>query len=276
VRSSREGSHGTQAARTARLTRIAADLRAEGYKPGLGGLKPKHVDALVARWQRDELNPGTIKNRMSDLRWWSSKTGKAGVVRASNDEYGIPRRQYVASESKARTLPADRLALVTDTHVHMSLRLQAHFGLRREECLKFAPSYADRGGSIVLKGSWCKGGRPREIPVRTAAQRAVLNEAHRLAGGGSMIPPARSYVHQLRTYERQTAHAGLEKNHGLRHHYAQARYYELLGWAAPAAGGPTQKELTASQREQDRQVREYISEELGHNRTQITTVYLGR
>jgi hypothetical protein len=49
----------------------------------------------------------------------------------------------------------------------MSLRLQAAFGLRREEAVKFQPSYADRGDRLALKASWCKGGRAREIPVRT-------------------------------------------------------------------------------------------------------------
>ena len=67
----------------------------------------------------------------------------------------------------------------------------------------------------------------------------MLNEARRLAGRGSMIPSGRSYVEQVKLYERQTAAAGLHKLHGLRHAYAQERYKELTGWAAPAAGGPS-------------------------------------
>lgn len=37
--------------------------------------------------------------------------------------------------------------------------MQAAFGLRREESIKFAPSFADRGDSVVLKPSWTKGGK---------------------------------------------------------------------------------------------------------------------
>lgn len=48
------------------------------------------------------------------------------------------------------------------------------------------------------------------------------------------------------------------------------------GWAAPAAGGPGSKALTPEQRELDREARLTISAELGHEREQITAVYLGR
>jgi hypothetical protein len=64
--------------------------------------------------------------------------------------------------------------------------------------------------------------------------------------------------------------------HGLRHAYAQERYRELTGWPAPAAGGPTVKALTAEQRTIDRQARLTISQELGHEREQITSIYLGK
>ena len=39
------------------------------------------------------------------------------------------------------------------------------FGLRREESLKIQPGWADRGDTLVLKDSWTKGGRSREIPM---------------------------------------------------------------------------------------------------------------
>jgi hypothetical protein len=56
------------------------------------------------------------------------------------------------------------------------------------EAIKFASSYADKGDHLLLKASWTKGGQPQAIPVRTEAQRSVLDRAHRSAGGGSLIP----------------------------------------------------------------------------------------
>ena len=169
----------------------------------------------------------------------------------------------------------EALDKVRDEHVRMSLELQQAFGLRREEAIKFQPSFADRGDHLVLKSSWTKGGRERTIPIRTEAQRDVLNRARRLAGVGSLIPSHRIYVQQLRIYEGNTLRAGLSNMHGLRHAYAQNRYEELTGWQAPAAGGPNAKTLTPEQRETDRQARLTISRELGHEREQITAAYCG-
>ena len=276
VRKDRTGSRVSQAQREQRLCQAARDLDRLGMRPRVGGLKPRHVEALIDDWQHRGLSAGTIKNRMVDLRWWASTVGKAGVVAGSNDRYGIDRRVFVSNESKARELPAEALAKVTDPHVAMSLRLQAAFGLRREEAIKFTAAYADRGDHLTLKASWCKGGRAREVPIRTPEQRALLADVRALAGAGSLIPPELRYSDQLGRYERQTIRAGLDRMHGLRHAYAQRRYHELTGWPAPAAGGPATSELTPEQRDRDTLARVAISRELGHEREQITAVYLGR
>jgi integrase len=157
----------------------------------------------------------------------------------------------------------------------MSLELQQAFGLRREEAMKFRPSFADRDDHLVLKASWTKGGKERVIPIRTEVQRDVLNRARLLAGFGSLIQSNRNYVQQMRVYEGNTLRAGLSRMHGLRHAYAQNRYEELTGWKASAAGGPKAKVLTPEQRETDRQARLIISRELGHERAQITAAYCG-
>nr|WP_279545431.1 integrase domain-containing protein [Pseudoteredinibacter isoporae] len=182
----------------------------------------------------------------------------------------------VAKTSKAQSLDQQKLNSITDPHIRMSLELQAAFGLRREESIKFTPSYADQQDHIRLKSTWCKGGRERTIPIRTECQRATLNKAHQLAGKGSLIPSQLSYAQQMRRYEKQTAKAGLCKMHGLRHSYAQIRYQELTGWLAPANQGPTSKQLTTEQKQIDLNARLIISKEMGHTREQITATYLGR
>ncbi len=138
-----------------------------------------------------------------------------------------------------------------------------------------SPSYSKRSNRPTALRS-LGGGRPREIPIRNVEQRQVLEEAKALAGRGSLIPTERSYVEQLRRFEYQCAVAGAHRIHGHRHQYAQTRYRELTGWPAPAAGGPRSRDLTPSQREADREARLTISEELGHEREQITAGYLGR
>jgi site-specific recombinase XerC len=273
----RDGSHATQADRQRSLSLISRQLREAGFRQmGASSLKGKHVQALLARWHSEGLSAGTLKNRLSHLRWWAGKVGKAGILPADNAQLGIAERRFVTNVSKARELGETDLNRITDAHVRMSLQLQAAFGLRREESIKFCPAYADRGDHLVLKDSWTKGGRARIVPITTPAQRATLDAAHRLAGSGSLIPAHKSYIQQRRLYDGQCNAAGLRHMHGLRHQYAQNRYAALTGWKAPAAGGPCAKALTPAQRAQDALARQIISRELGHERAQITAIYLGR
>ena len=273
----RDGSYATQQNRERLLSLMADQLNMLGYR-GLRAqsLKPKHVEALVTKWRQEGLSVGTVKNRMAALRWWAQKVDRRNVIARSNDHYGIPERHFVSSESKAQQVGEADLERVRDPHVRMSLELQQAFGLRREEAIKFRPSYADRGDRLVLKDTWTKGGKAREIPVRNATQREVVARAHRLAGKGSLIPRDRNYRQQLRVYERHTANAGLSKLHGLRHAYAQQRYEELTGWKSPAAGGPSGSALSATERSLDRQARLVVSLELGHERLAVVKIYLGR
>lgn len=249
------------------MTLIANELHELGYRHMRAkSLKPKHIEALVHHWQAKDLSIGTIKNRMSALRWWAEKIDKQNVVARSNKHYGIPDRCYVAKKSKAKKITLEQLGRVKDEYVRMSLELQRAFGLRREEAMKFIPRYADQGNHIRLKGSWTKGGKPRKVPVRTEGQREVLDRARGLADSGSLIPSHRSYVQHLRVYENSTLRAGLSKLHGLRHAYAQERYEELTGWKCPVIGESNNKSLSQEQREQDRGARLIISQELGHGR----------
>ena len=210
---------------------------------------------------------------MSAIRWWAEKIDKRNVVARDNSHYGIQDRIYVSNESKVKAVTEEQLSRIKDEYTKTSLRLQAAFGLRREEAIKIIPRDADGGHDLHLKSTWTKGGKARTIPIRNDQQRHALEAAKALAGRGSLIPPNKRYVDQLRTYERQTANAGLSKLHGLRHAYAQRRYLELTGWDCPAAGGPVG--LTSVQREADQAARMEISRELGHERLGITSIYLG-
>src|SRR6266567_8899268 len=273
-----DGSYGTQANRKAMLLQCGAHLLAAGYNQlHAYQLKGRHINALLQQWQADGLSPATQKNRMAVVRWWAEKIGKAAMLKPTNAAYGIPQRQPRARTSKARPLPPDKLALIRNVHVRMSLELQRAFGLRREESLKIKPHQADQGDRLVLQGSWTKGGRPRDIPILTAAQREVLDRAKALVRfkEASLIPKDRTYAQQLGCYEGQCKRAGLDHLHGLRHAYAQDRFLELAGFPAPVAGGPSWQEMTETQRAIAYDARLVISHELGHGREAIVAAYLG-
>ena len=107
----RDGSYGTQAQRSKVLQLSADQLVVMGYRHLMAHtLKPKHVEALTEKWIAGGLSAGTLKNRMSALRWWALKVNRQNVIARSNDHYGIPDRVFVTNESKAQTLMADHFS----------------------------------------------------------------------------------------------------------------------------------------------------------------------
>lgn len=279
----RDGSFATQANRREMLSLFSRELKDIGYK--INNLKPhdlkgRHINALVKKWQSEKKSVGTIKNRMAVLRWLFKKIGKPVVIKNSNAIYGIQNRQYVTNQNKSISLKEFDLSRI-DPNFAQSLRLQEAFGLRREEAMKFQPSYAldgqiiDNAKYIRIMSSWAKGGRARIIPITNEKQRNELRSAYARAveNGGSLVPKEKSYVSHLSFFENVTRSLGLGQTHGLRHGYAQARYVELMGFPCPAVGGI--RELTVEEKQKDRIVRLQISEEIGHSRINITSIYLG-
>ena len=108
-RRNRDGSFATRYAREQILTMVANQLYEMGFTEGLSA--------------------GTLKNRMTELRWWAEKVAKQGVIAKDNDHYGIARRQYVTNISRARALTSGDLSKITDSYTKISFKLQAAFGL---------------------------------------------------------------------------------------------------------------------------------------------------
>ena len=273
----RENSYNTQRARRAIVKMMANQLGDMGFmRLKAKNLKEKHALALIERWRGEGLSAGTLKNRMGVLRWVYEKVNKSWMLAARNADYGIENRQYLTGVNKAREVSLESLERIGSEHVRLSVEMQRRFGMRREEAMKVQVAWADRGTYLKLKGSWTKGGRERTIPIRTEAQRELLDRVRALVGNGSLIPASSTYIEHLKLYENQTRAAGLEKLHGLRHAYAQERYRELTGWDAPAAGGPSRGKLSKDQRQVDYDARMTISRELGHSRENVTIIYLSR
>ncbi|MGH8452288.1 integrase domain-containing protein [Pseudomonas sp.] len=77
----------------------------------------------------------------------------------------------------------------------------------------------------------------------------------------AVVRPARDILHEH----------GLKGFHELRAAYACERYEQLTGFPAPVSGGRCHRE----DRGLDRQARQQISQELGHNRIDVVSAYIG-
>ena len=290
LKENQTGSRATQDARIDTVNAFVKTLDREGFSRDIRKrdyrLQERHVARAVTAWRRfGAVSDRSIENRLAHLRSLARWQGSPGLLR-SNSEYlpdREPRREGPA-ESKAVDPSTVHPEAAWTPFAKASLKLQKEFPLRREEALKIQPWRSgdpETATHLVLHGSACKGGRPRDIPIRTEAQREALRFASDVAQGGSLIPPGLKYAGKGGSwrdeYRKEAALAGLPDGatHGLRHAYAQARYEELTGWPAPVNGGPWRVDMSAADAEVDRQARLLVAEELGHGQARRASAYLG-
>jgi integrase len=219
---------------------------------------------------------------MVDIRWLASKHGHEDRI-PSNKDIGLALRKNQPNYgiNKSEELKADKLAQL-EQREQLITRLRYQFGLRTAEACKFSHAYAtkDNPDSISLKGSWCKGGRPREIPITNNEQRQLLAEikAHQDGHGEkSMIPKEQSFKAYYRDYNEARYDVGIA-GHGLRHKWAQNRFKELSGGIdCPLAGGAEYASLSPSDKIKWDEAASQVNQELGHgkDRQDITSTYIG-
>ena len=279
LKHNRDGSRNTQATRKKRLMLVADQLVDEGYQlEHVNKLKYKHVQHLVKYWLNQGLSPGTIKNRMTDLRWVTQKLGKHDLIPANNYTLDIPRREYVTNKDKSIILIEEQLSKIQDSNIKLSLILQQALGLRRGESIKIRINQAVVNDQLHLQGSWCKNGRARVVKIQYAEQWEAIKLCKAYVGNTnhSLIPIEKTYYQQLKKYENELINAGINKAHGLRHAYAQRRYQDLTGRSCAARGGLLKQEMTEDQLRLDKTARQVISIELGHERLELVAVYCGK
>lgn len=161
--------------------------------------------------------------------------------------------------------------------MQISIRFQQEFGLRREEAAKFIPAIAVKKDHIALEASWTKGGKARTIPITNAAQKILLRDIKSLVNQkASLIPAVMNYKQYKSHRDHFLARAGIRQAHGLRHHYAQQRYIVLTnGLIPPKLCKGERPKLTEAEQALDLRARLIVSQELGHERIEITRTYLG-
>ena len=284
MKHNRDGRPDRQTARHQHLRMFLGKLQVRGYgtRWDVHRLGAKEVRRVVHDWREEEIAESTIANRLVAVRWLAEKLGRADLI-PTNRELGILGRNKAPGwgENKAKPLDPQALDRLGERELLIT-QIRHAFGLRTEEACKFSHAYAtaDDPEQIRLKGSWCKGGRPRTIPVADPWQRELLDrvgEFQRRHGERSMIPKDVKFVTYYRRYNRFRNALDIA-GHGLRHGYAQRIFEQVAGFPAPLAGGPAYSGLDAEARERWDRAAAIVNQELGHGRGRqdITAAYIGR
>ena len=185
-------------------------------------LANRHIEAMVKRWVARGLATATIHNYLSFLRSYGSWIGKPGMVR--EPQYYVGTESPHAHRSQVATFDHSwaaksvdieaKIAEVSafDRWVGLQLELCARFGMRPKEARHFRPHGAviPRAAAIARDADafpehdtflrishGTKGGRPRDVPITSDAQRDLLarvTEASPLAcmSGGRAAPARRT------------------------------------------------------------------------------------
>ena len=281
----------TQKFRVVHIVAMLEDLTVAGpfKKLSLDGIRQKHIDYLMSEWISKKLSRGTIENKLCYLGALLIWIGKPELkVSAKNvpKVSELPARTWVAGEDKTWTGTKINVAdvvskiLSEDIHVGTQLLFQLNFGLRAREAMLLRPAKAlctSNSEDYVDVVHGTKGGRPRRVPVETAVQKKLIEEARKITNqkNGSLIPDHYTLDQWLRRYYYVLQKHGITKSalgvtgHGLRAEYMSVLYTKMTGLDTPVNGG--EKPDIALLNE----VRKAIVERAGHTTPYKSGAYIG-
>ncbi len=170
----------------------------------LDNLKPGMITAYVATMKAGGLEPSTMAGRMTAVRAVCKAVGKQGICAKHNAAYGIERVRVnpqpinhdiidkIRTELQDRAGAGDRIARMMTT----AEALRQEFGLRAKESL-MTKDLVEKNGKMYLVVEGSKGGKPRELEVRTegqlkAVQLVAATSAALGSGTSRIIPPEMS------------------------------------------------------------------------------------
>ncbi len=232
-------------------------------KADIGKWSNADIAKMVSYYKAQGLKDATIINYVSSLRSFLHETGRTNI-NISNGELGLKREM----EYKDKSLNAKGVDIneklqyfkEKDANVYVQLKISSIVGLRKEESVHAALALAKgydivKDNKLILKGSWCKNGRPREIKLSQEKVREFA-ELKKFAIS-SDYNKSRDLKQEMNHIGNSIKNAGFNM-HAVRHAVAQERHAELI------SNGKSGKEA-----------RQVVSNELGHSRIYITKVYLG-
>ncbi len=142
----------------------------------------------------------------------------------------------------------------------------------QREAQRLGRSISKMAPKVVDQGHWRRAG----LRSRFKSERPWIGASEASPSGSrNLLAPDESYKDFVQTVVRSARDIlhehGLKSFHELRAAYACERYEQLTSFSAPVNGGRGHRE----DRELDQRARQQISHELGHNRIDVMSAYIG-
>ncbi|MGB9500485.1 MAG: tyrosine-type recombinase/integrase [Dissulfuribacterales bacterium] len=246
-------------------TRFAEFVDKTYHLEHIENLKPGHIESFIKDMQERGLSNSTAANYMTTIRIIANQIGKQNIVERENSAYGISR---AGERLNPITANAEKISELREQlyergeWLGLAHDLRQEFGLRAAESIQWhgdVITHPDGSQSLHIdRKDGSKGGRPRDIPIRTEQQKELINKVQNYirSNGQRSLMPKNLSRQQAYNVQKNTIHSlgatreSAANMHALRHAYAQDR--------AQAT---------------DRQT---VAEELGHGRSDVVSHYVSR
>jgi integrase/recombinase XerD len=268
LRHCNQGSYKTRHRYEEAADRFSKFLADEFHLQKFTNVQDKHIRAYVGHMQERGLSASTIKTDLSAIRFLYDQSGGRNRL-PENSELDLERRHfggvYRAWKDDEFEAALDLAEEMGDHRVRWALTLARHLGLRIHEVVRLSRAQlldALRTGTLHnLKG---KGGKLRDIALTPGAKVVIAEIVKATPVGDKAFVMPDEQAHQV--IKHIQSWIGNHRNkftdrkvtiHGLRHRYAQERYAEAL-----------------ERYGDEYQARKEVSRWLGHERDEVTRVYL--
>jgi site-specific recombinase XerC len=271
-RHNRQCSYETRTRYFEAFKRFCAFLAERYHLEKLKNIASKHLRAYVADMQERGLSAATIKTDLSAIRFWHSKIDGARNKLPVNSELNLEHRSFGKIDRSWSQREVMRFLLVCRTYEredYATIASLAYYaGLRIHECFRIDTAIAanaTKTGVITIKG---KGGKIRTVPIdepvisRLKEILDITPRGHKLfvlddVPTDVAIKQFQAFIRNHRDEFRDEDNDYPLSCHGLRHSYAAGKYTENRDV------GKT-----------DYAAKKAVSPLLGHNRADVTNVYL--
>lgn len=247
---------------------LAQEFRLQKFS----NISDKHLDKYIQHMRDKEYSISTIKTDLGAIRFYHDKVQNPKYTLSGNSKFSLERRQFGGVERSwskeeyrdfkkvCSDLKQDRINHITTLARNEGLRIHETFKIKRnhvEEALK--------SDSLYVKG---KGGKERYVPL-TKETKDMLKEVIKEIPRGErvfikdgekthlVIKQVQNFLNRHRDKWQQEGRQVNRTFHGLRHLYAREQYDKRI-----------------SEGLNDYQARKEVSKLLGHERDEVTRIYL--
>lgn len=262
---------------------------AEEYKlQKFDNVKSKHIISYVERLKSENKSASTIKTELAGIRFFHKHSNSKNILIDNNRlnleqrDFAKIDRSWLHEEIKGALATAKEMGRID---IYNSINLAANFGLRLEETCKVTPNHLRQAlnyGELYTKG---KNGQERWIQIRNETQIEAIKELLIYAEKQALKPNdkivcdnikggVQRQKRSIQNFITNNQYKFIDANrknitdtskvkadtltfHGIRYLYCNELYNDIYAET---------KDKSYSKK--------YCSEQLGHHREHITTVYL--